>query len=125
MGKFDKLRKGEDRVKHKTRTDMGKLNKYAAEQSQHQKVMKKVFGKVTENEALKLQKAMHAVGATSVAKGEITTLAGIKSRNKLKEKMAKATSAKKNSRVNARKSGGGGGASKGGSKGKGKKGGRK
>lgn len=126
MGKFDKLRKGEDRVKHKTRSEMGKLNKYSAEQSQHQKVMKKVLGKVTEQEALKLQKAMHAVGATSVAKGEVTTLAGIKSRNKLKDKMHKATTAKKNSRVNARKAGksGGGGSGSKSSKG-GKKGGRK
>eukprot|EP00461_Guttulinopsis_vulgaris_P003513 UN03514 len=125
MGKFDILRKGEQRVKHKTKSNIQALNKYSTEQNQHQKVMKRVLGKVTENEALKLTKAMHAVGANTLGKGEVTTLKAVKAKKKLSEKMQKAQKEKKFSRVNARLAGKNGKAG-GSSKGKGKsRGGRK
>ena len=102
MGKFDKLRSGEDRVVHKTKSNIADLQKYSSEQQQSAKVMKKVLGKEKESQAINLRKAMHAIGATSIKSGELTTLKSIKSSRKLKEKMHKAQKDSKFSRVNAR-----------------------
>jgi regulator of ribosome biosynthesis len=102
MGKFDKLRKGEERVKHKKASDMVALGNYDNERKLHQNVMRKVLGKEKEGNALNVQKAMHALGVTSIDKGEVRTARAIKARNKLQTKMKDAQTTKKNSRVNAR-----------------------
>lgn len=74
MGKFDVARKGEPALiaPRKPRRDT-QLMKHTEEHKQNTNVLKKVLGRATEKDSFSVEKAMGAIGAHDLRRGELET----------------------------------------------------